>query len=218
MKHNVLFYRGYGKAGNLVGYAIYGKQAFRAWQPVVRNPKTAAQKLQRAKIGLLTSLLQIFKPAVRMGLLDEARQRGCSAVNFFTHKNYRNVTGAAADDVTIDPSKIVIAQGALTGVVFSSSIGTSTPGTITFSVTDIQAGVGDASSEDSIYCFIYCPDAKAGIISAAAKRTDGATLSIRYPTSWSGLEVHCYGFVMGGEEATRGVSSNSEYIGHTELG
>lgn len=217
MKHNVLFYRGYGKVGNLVGYSIYGKQAFRAYNPVVRNPKTADQQMQRAKIGLLTSLLQVFKPAVRMGFVDEARQRGCSAVNFFTHKNYGNVTGTAADNVHIDPSKIVIAQGALPGVVFSSTIGTATPGTLIVSVTDIQAGVGDASSEDYIYCFVYCPDAKAGIISAAARRVDGASISLRYPPSWSGLEVHVYGFVMGGEDATKDVSSNSEYIGHAEL-
>ena len=42
---------------------------------------------------------------------------------------------------------------------------------------------------------------------------DGATLTVRYPNSWSGLEVHVYGFVV----APSGKASQSEYIGHAEL-
>jgi hypothetical protein len=112
----------------------------------------------------------------------------------------------------------MVSLGNLPGVVFSSSIGTSTPGTLTVTVTDVMSGVMDASDEDNIYVFAYCPDAGNGVLSAPARRTDGATLSVRYPSSWSGLEVHVYGFVMGGIAKTMGVASNSEYVGHAELG
>lgn len=217
MKHNVLFYKGYGKIGNMVGYSIYGKQAFRAYNPVVANPKSADQQLQRAKIALLTKLLQVFKPAIKMGFKDEARARGCSAVNFFTHKNYPNVTGTAPDNTTIDPSKIEVAQGAIPNVVFGSTINVSTPNQVLVSVTDINAGVAGASASDSIYVFVYCPDMGMGILSAAAGRTVGAALTVRVPESWSGLEVHVYGWVISGDEDTLGQSSNSEYIGHAEL-
>lgn len=214
MKHNVLFYRGYGKVGNLVGYSIYGKQAFRAYQPVVRNPKSAAQTVQRAKIALLTGVSIVFRAAARLGFTDEARARGCSAVNYFVHMNYPNVTGTTYDNVSIDPSRIVCAKGNVPGVTFSSSISTTTPGRVVMTVTDVNAEVEGASDEDNIYCFVYCPDAGTGILSAPARRTDGATLSVTYPSGWSGLEVHVYGFVVNPENA----SSNSEYVGHAEIG
>lgn len=214
MKHNVLFYRGYGKVGNLVGYSIYGKQAFRAYQPVVRNPKSEAQTTQRAKISLLTSLSIIFRAAARLGFTDEARARGCSAVNYFVHMNYPNVTGTTPDNVSINPTRIVCAKGNVPGVTFSSTINTSTPGRIVMTVTDVNAQVEGASDEDNIYCYVYCQDAGAGILSAPARRTEGATLSVSVPTSWSGLEVYVYGFVVNPENA----SSNSEYVGHAELG
>jgi len=214
MKHNVLFYRGYGKVGNLVGYSIYGKQAFRAHQPVVRNPKSAAQTTQRAKISLLTARSIVFRAAARLGFSDEARARGCSAVNYFVHMNYPYVTGTAPDNVALDPARIVCAKGNVPPVTFSSSIGTSTPGAITMTVTDINMGVEGASDDDDIYCFAYCPDAEAGILSTPTKRINGASIVIRYPQSWSGLEVQVYGFVVNQEKA----SSNSERIGHAELG
>ena len=217
MKHNVLFYKGYGKIGNMVGYSIYGKQAFRAYNPVVANPKSDDQQLQRAKIALLTKLLQVFKPAIRLGFKDEARARGCSAVNFFTHRNYPQVTGTSPMGVTLDPSRIVVAQGSIPGVVFSGSLVTSVPGQVTATISGTNVEVAGADVNDLVYCFVYCPDAGMGIISPATVR-DGATgVTVRYPNSWSGLEVHVYGWVVSGAEATPGQSSISEYIGHVEL-
>ena len=204
--------------GRLGGFVYkkdaFGEQVISIYKGKPRDPKTEAQLLARAKFGLLTGIGNIFSPATVLGMKHYAAGKGMYPANVFVKKNYGNVQGTAADNVSIDPSKIVCSWGNLTGVVFSSSIGTSTPGTLTVSVTDINAGIGKASSEDSIYAFVYCPDAKAGVLSAAAKRTDGATLSVRYPNSWSGLEVHVYGFVY---SAAHDWASPSEYIGHAEL-
>lgn len=216
MKGNIQFYHGRGKLGNSVGYTLYGQQMFRAYvgKGEVTNPKSAAQMVQRAKIALLTGISVVFRAAARLGFTDEARARGCSAVNFFVHQNYRSVTGTTYDNVSIDPSRIVCAKGNVPPVVFNSTISTSTPGAITMTVSDVNAQVDGASDEDNIYCFAYCPDAGAGILSAPARRTEGATMIIRYPNGWSGLEVHVYGFVVNLENA----SSNSQYVGHAELG
>lgn len=216
MKGNIQFYHGRGKLGNSVGYTLYGQQMFRAYvgKGEVSNPKSTAQMLQRAKITLLTGMSVVFRSAARLGFTDEARARGCSAVNFFVHMNYPGVTGTTYDNVHLDPTRIICAKGNVPSVVFNSTISTSTPGAITMTVSDVNAQVDGASDEDNIYCFAYCPDAGTGILSAPASRTDGASIIIRYPTGWSGLEVHVYGFVVNLENA----SSNSAYIGHTELG
>lgn len=217
MKHNVLFYKGYGKIGNMVGYSIYGKQAFRAYNPVVANPKSEDQQLQRAKIALLTDYLQVFKAAIRLGFKDEGRARGCSAVNFFTHKNYPQVTGTSASNVALDPSRVVVAQGAIPGVVFGSSFNTSTPNELKVTVTYGNHGVEGAGDNDTVYVLAYCPDVKAMVMAQVTGRTDGEFVSVRYPSAWSGLEVHVYGFVISNVDETKGQSSNSDYIGHVEL-
>lgn len=215
MKGNIQFYHGRGKLGNSVGYTLYGQQMFRAYvgKGEISNPKSAAQKLQRAKIAYLTALSIVFRAAARLGFTDEAYARGCSAVNYFVHMNYPNVAGSTPDNVNIDTTKIVCAKGNVPPVMFSSTIGTATPGSITMTVTDVNAQVDGASDEDNIYCFAYCPDAGTGVISEPSRRTDGATVTISYPSSWSGLEIHVYGFVVNPEKA----SSNSEYVGHAEL-
>lgn len=216
MKGNIQFYHGRGKLGNSVGYTLYGQQMFRAYvgKGEVLNPKSTSQMLQRAKIAFLTGLSIVFRGAARLGFADEARARGCSAVNYFVHMNYPGVTGTDPDNVALDPTRIICAKGNVPQVMFSSSIGTSTPGAITMTVTGTNIEVDGASDEDDVYCFAYCPDAKAGILSAPTKRVDAASIVIRYPQSWSGLEVQVYGFVVNPENA----SSNSEHIGHAELG
>lgn len=216
MKGNIQFYHGRGKLGNSVGYTLYGQQMFRAYvgKGEVTNPKSAAQVMQRAKIAFLTGLSIVFRAAARVGFTDEARARGCSAVNYFVHMNYPIVTGSSPSDVSIDSSRIICAKGNVPPVMFSSTIGTSTPGAVTMTVTATNIEVDGASADDNIYCFVYCPDAGTGVLSVPSRRTDGATITVRYPATWSGLEVHVYGFVAGVNNA----SSNSEYIGHVELG
>lgn len=216
MKGNIQFYHGRGKLGNSVGYTLYGQQMFRAYvgKDEISNPKSAAQMLQRAKIKLLTEMSIIFRAAAILGYKDEAKSRGCSAVNFFVHENYPQVQGTTADNVQLDPSRVKCSRGSVPGVQFSPTLGTSTPNAITVTVQYGQEEAEGASTEDKVYALLYCADMEQAVLSAPARRADGATLNIRYPQTWSGLEVYAYGFVMNEE----GKSSNSEVIGHVELG
>lgn len=215
MKGNIQFYHGRGKLGNSVGYTLYGRQMFRAYvgKGEVTNPKSAAQMLQRAKIKMLTATSNVFRAAAILGFKDEAHSRGCSAVNFFVHENYPMVTGTTPGAVAIDPSRIVCSRGSVPGVVFSSSFGTATPGTLAVTVTYGNEHAEGASTNDNVYVMLFCPSAGTSTMGAPARRGDGATLNIRYPQSWSGLEVHVYGFVINAD----GKSSMSEYIGHVEI-
>lgn len=216
MKGNIQFYHGRGKLGNSVGYTLYGQQMFRAYvgKDEISNPKSAAQMLQRAKIKLLTELSIIFRPAAILGYKDEAKSRGCSAVNFFVHENYPHVTGTVADNVAINPTAIECSRGSIPGVAFSPTLGTSTPGDVVVTIQYGQEQAEGASSTDMVYAILYCPDAGQTVLSAPASRADGAAMNIRYPQTWSGLEVNAYGFVVNAE----GKSSDSVYIGHAELG
>lgn len=215
MKGNVYFYHGRGKMGNTVLYTLYGQQCGRAYvgKGEVANPRTPAQLLQRAKIRLLTDLSVLFKSAARIGFFDEARSRGCSAVNYFVHHNYPKVTGTVPDNVVLQPNNIVVSKGNLPPVVFSNTIKNDTPGEVSVVVDHAQLGVEGASADDSVYVVMYCPDLGLTIMGAPAARQDGTTITLLYPTSWSGLEIYVYGFAASVEK----VSSDSVMIGHIEL-
>lgn len=215
MKGNIQFYHGRGKLGNSVGYTLYGQQMFRAYvgKGEIVNPKSAAQVAQRAKIKLLTVTSIVFRAAALLGFKDEAHNRGCSAVNFFVHENYPFVTGTDYSNVEINPTKIVCSRGCVPNVIFSSSLGTSTPSTITATVTYGNEQAEGASNEDNVYVLLFCPDAGQSVMSAPARRSDGVTINIRYPQSWSGLDVYTYGFVVNAD----GKSSMSEQFAHVEL-
>ena len=213
------FGRWRGSAGSKTFSVLFGNQVIKERQGKRKFTPNEAQAVAQARFALLVHMADAFEPALELGYARAARGRMFTR-NMFTRENYGNVTGTTPDNVHIDPTKIRISKGNLPGVVFSSAIGTSTPGTVTVSVTDVNL-VGKATDEDNIYVLVYCPDALkygAGILSAPARRTEGATLSVRYPMSWSGLEVHVYGFVMGGGKKTKGKASESEYVGHAELG
>lgn len=207
----------YGKVGANVFSKLFGQQIIREYAKP-SNPNTEKQQLVRARFLFMTKLGLVFDQSSLLALKSKANSNGMFPNNMFFSLNYKNITGTTPDNVSIDPSKIVVADGNLPGVMFSPSIGTTTPGRLTLTVTDVLATAPRASDEDNIYVVAYCPDAEMAILSAPARRTDGATLSVAYPAAWSGLEVHCYGFVMGGLEKTTGKASRSEYIGHAELG
>lgn len=61
-----------GKVGNVVGYSLKDSnnkqtQGFRAYQPVVRNPKTAAQAEQRARMAPINEFYRRFKAIIDRG-------------------------------------------------------------------------------------------------------------------------------------------------------
>lgn len=216
MKGNIQFYHGRGKLGNSVGYTLYGQQMFRAYvgKGEISNPKSARQMLQRAKIKLLTEMSIVFRAAAILGFKDEAKSRGCSAVNFFVHENYSEVTGTTADNVNLDPSRVKCARGSVPGVQFSPTLNVSTPGTVVATIQYGQEEAEGASTADNVYVVLYCADMAQAVLSVPAHRADGAAMNVRYPQTWSGMEIYAYYFVVNPD----GKSSDSGVIGHAELG
>ena len=61
-----------GKVGNMVGYNLKDSnnkqtQGVRVYQPVVKNPKTAAQAEQRAKSAPINAVYRLLKPVIDRG-------------------------------------------------------------------------------------------------------------------------------------------------------
>lgn len=218
MKNNVFFYTGKNKLGNIVGYISRGVQMFRAYQPNVRNPRTAKQVLQRAKISLLSKIAGRFKFASYLGLVDEAAAGKMSTVNMFSKLNYSRIVGATPDTITVDPSRLLIAKGTMYNASFNPVLDIDTePGFVVIGISDTQALAlnGDLDAQ-SIYGVLYAPDLGQVLLSEP-QGTSQNKIRMALPTAWTGIEVHAYGYVVGTSGNLYHKSSDSVYIGHVNI-
>lgn len=107
-----------GKVGNIVGYNLKNSnnkqtQGLRAYQPVVRNPKTAAQAEQRAKMAPINATYRALK-----GIIDRGQEGvvygNKSRLRFLSEamKQFNGPWFEKGDAVTL-PIKTNITRGSL---------------------------------------------------------------------------------------------------------
>lgn len=215
MKHNVLFYRGAGKVGNLVGYSQLGKQVFRAYQPVVRNPKTNPQTVQRDKFRALFEAARLYKSAYAIGLKDEGRSAKRSAYAQFMKENFPQVTTIPGGGYTLDWKDVIVSRGAVPGIILDSDHidMTSEPGTISVAVQDRQSGTAGALTDDKFVLYIVNPQKGLAVMGTAIERGTVTEVSCQIPMRWAGdkLYIYCFGWGVSGENY--GKSTNTNYVG-----
>lgn len=222
MKHNVLFYRGSGKVGNLVGYSMLGKQVFRAYQPEVSNPKTTAQEDQRKKFNIMLDAARMFKWAYRIGLVDEGRSRKRTAFAQFMSVNFPFITGATPQTYVLDWKKVICSQGSLPGVVLDVNHidQSSTPGEVVVAVQDNGMTYPGARDDDGFALVAVCPDTGDGNIGGFVKRGALGELITKVQSNWNGHDVYLYAFGVGRTGENYNVTSDSVFVGkfHAEIG
>lgn len=114
-----------GKVGNIVGYNLKDSnnkqtQGLRAYQPVVRNPKTARQAEQRAKMAPINATYRDLK-----GIIDRGQEGVAygnkSRLRFLSEamKQFDGPWFEKGDAVTL-PIKTNITKGSLTSISVSS--------------------------------------------------------------------------------------------------
>lgn len=97
-----------GKVGGEV-YAIRnGETIVRQYQPMVLNPKSAAQEEARAKLKLLSQVSAVVAPAIAF-----AREGMVTPRNRFVSKNYPNVT-YGSDKAEVNMSSLDLTGGYIT--------------------------------------------------------------------------------------------------------
>ena len=215
MKHNVLFYRGAGKVGNLVGYSQLGKQVFRAYQPVVRNPKTNPQTIQRDKFRALFEAARLYKSAYAIGLKDEGRSAKRTAYAQFMKENFPNVVTIPDGGYTMDWKDVIVSRGTIPGIILDTTHidMTSQPGIISVALQDSQMSAVGALADDKFVMYIVNPQKGLATMGASIERAEGTEVACDVPTSWQGdkLYLYCFGWGVSGENY--GKSSNTSYVG-----
>ena len=114
-----------GKVGNIVGYNLKDSnnkqtQGLRAYQPVVRNPKTARQAEQRAKMAPINATYRALK-----GIIDRGQEGVAygnkSRLRFLSEamKQFDGPWFEKGEAVTL-PIKTNITKGSLTTIIVSN--------------------------------------------------------------------------------------------------
>ena len=210
-----------GKVGNVVGFVRKGKQCYRGYVAHVSQSKSEALAIWKVRFATLGKLGMAFRGAVNRGYQRLLKGSGMTAVNIFVKKNKEAVTLASlGSDPTVDYGALVVAEGNLPEVYFSSpnfeeEAEVSVP-------YDGNSQAPGAAADDNVFIVVYQPDVRAAVVSKASSRSAGS-ISVDVPGRWSGMEVHVYGFCVNDDDrwdeqllATipQGEASNTAYIGH----
>lgn len=195
-----------GKVGTVVGFKHFGKSIMRAYQKAVKNPRTAEQRLVRAKFGLLGRMGTALLPAIDEGLAPAAARKQLTPLNAFVQYNWRNTRGDDAESVSVDFTGVALSLGSLQLPGFGTpDFGEELTVKVGYAPNSDVPGTDD---DDAVYIAVYQPDSGQAVTSKAAKRSEG-TVSVKVPSTWSGLSVHTYGFAVG----VGGRNSGTAYLG-----
>ena len=195
------------KIGTVVGrHWKSWKYTTSAYVREVKNPRTEAQQLQRARFAAIGAMSSAFLPAIMEGFNQLARRLVLTEGNVFVKRNIGAVEATSPTSVTIDYSAITVSEGRLPEVQFGSP-DFDTPLTVEVSFTG-NTDDPEADAADTVHIFAYNAEDGRGILSEGAARSAGSA-SVTVPGSWNGVKVHVWGYVVN----AKGICSRSTYIG-----
>lgn len=119
-----------GKIGNIVYAVTNGIQVARVYQPVISNPKSGAQMLQRAKGNLAGRLSMITPREAIVGLGSNARRRRAE----YLRNILLGATSVLSDGqyvAKLTPEKLIFSKGATIPVIVTTNVAASASGIVT---------------------------------------------------------------------------------------
>lgn len=188
-----------GKLGPAVGFMWKGRNVYRAYNPFVKNPNTEKQQLHRAIFKTIADLSNRFAVAINHGYKQKANNEHTTTRGLFLKDNMPFVHANTVDSVTIDYADLIVARGSMHCPRFGTpQFDTPQHVDVSFN-TDL---LGCSTADDKIAVFVYCPDAKAGILSplsgASMVKRSAGSVSVVVPAYWSGMKVYVWGFAIAG--------------------
>lgn len=194
-----------GRLGTAVGYMWKQRACVRSYRPHINFPNTPLQQEQHNWFIGMVRFAATANPALKLGFRTLSYDASMTEGNYFVMKNKQHFH-MEESGLTVDYDKLQIAAGPAADVYFKSP--RFEPNETICVDFDKNSFSIRASSEDSVYLYIYSPALAKGILSApTARRAKQVRISL--PQEWSGAEVHIYGFVVDRERR----ASNSTYIG-----
>lgn len=211
----------YGKVGPVVARKFREENVYSAYQKNVANPRTEAQIAHRKRFRAMSELAHNFACGAIFGFRTAAKGTNLSPRNLFQKTNWPYVTATGTGTVNVDYTTMAVSKGGLSNVhpdIPEFDIPSSVK------VDFVETGSPcQRTKNDKVYIYVYCPDAKQGILSEPIDIT-AQTSSVKVPAHWNGMKVHVWIFCRNeGEEVPEfGIQayecSPSTYVGSGNIG
>ena len=211
----------YGKVGPVVARKFREENVYSAYQKNVANPRTDAQETHRMRFKVMSELAHNIACGAIFGFRTAAKGTNMSPRNLFQKTNWPLVTATGTGTVNIDYTLMAVSKGGLSNI-HPDFPQFDIPSTVKVDFME-TASPCQRTKNDKAYIYVYCPDAKQGILSEPIAIADG-TGSVKVPTHWNGLKVHVWMFCRneGAEVPEFGIQayecSPSTYVGSGNIG
>lgn len=200
------------KLGNAVGRKWRTLDVLAVYQPFVRNPRTKAQQLVRARFGKLAQIAMVLTAGINKGFEGICKGTKIPQRSMFIKKNWAYTHADEPDNVTVDWTDLQIAQGGL-ALPTIGALTAPSANTINLALNDDASGdptVIDA--DDEVYMAVINPSKSMGLLSRASLRME-EDITMLVPSNWVGDRLHAYVFAIGGGDQDKDKTSNSIYGG-----
>ena len=134
-----------GKVGGVVFAISNGEQIVRAYQPVVSNPKSTGQLLQRSKGNLVGQLSSVVDRAAIVGMGENNRRRRAEFLKNALKQAAASQTGDNYK-ATLAPSRIQFSKGSVNPVVSVGSV-TATASSISFDINRLASTTDEVAAK-----------------------------------------------------------------------
>ena len=204
-----------GRVGTVVGYYRRGGWFVRAYQPHIKDRKSAAQLEQRSRFKAMIQFASPATPVLRVGLRQVAGDQQITEGNAFLKinkecfpresRNTRNSrdsrnTRESRNSRAIDYPSLQFSRGSLAA-----------PAALQYAVDEggvltVRWSAEGGSLTDRVHIYIYSPAAQTGIALQGERGRHG--LQALLPQDFAGEELHLWAFASNAS----GNVSNTQYI------
>jgi len=195
-----------GKVGDVIGSSWNGIPYFRARPASYHDAKTPTQLNNRMKMTVTQKFLKAITPYLRIGFRNYAV--GQSAYNAAASYTRNNALLITEDNVSIDPTKVLVSRGTLPGS-YACGVKVTEDGSITFSwdAKELQEG---AEADDFAMPMVYNLSKMEAVYSTQSFLRAGGKASLTIPSKWKGDSLSC--FIAFASQNSKAVS-DSEFLG-----
>ncbi len=194
---------------NLTMYIAKGVSIVRGKPLNIHNPRTAKQRIQRAKMKALTGLVRGFGPALTIGYPRSTKL--VRAHNRFVQANMDAVTVDDEFRTTIDFSKLACSSGPLKTPKVAMSY--NEEGNHFVFTQSVQEETLTSNGKDIAFVVVYEKVAHESEVYALNKREEGGEISAPLPEDWVIGNCEFYTFARN-QEGTQ--TSNTSYLRLTQ--
>lgn len=185
-----------GKVGNVVGRQVQGRTVLAIYQPIVSNPRTAAQVAQRTDFGLMTKYMSMCSPCLRYGFHDLDGYRTGNYFSAAVGYNLKNANAIGGTPREVDASKVIISQGKI-DLPYSPSA-TADGTTLSLTWAD-NSGMGEALATDKVMVLALNESKGMSVFNAAAAERAERNCTVQLPSAWIGDNVNVWMAMRRGE-------------------